>query len=261
MIDPTQILQEEEYDFPYHYLTRMPDKRFAQHMVDRWGINYISTIEFLLKEINICNPMSIVDIGCGDGRFTRELRNHFTEASVLGIDYSSRAIKLANAMNDGIKRLEYKEVDIIEKTLSTEFDVAVLMEVYEHIHPDKCKKFLEGVASLLKKDGYLFLTVPHINKPVEYKHFQHFSINSLTDQLSDFFEIVEVRPFEMKGVFRRVLNFILCNRYFTLNHQGMTDRLYRLHRDKLFVCQSESECQRIYVKARRKNYDFSHNSN
>ena len=54
---------------------------------------------------------SLVDIWCGDGRFLREVSQVYLGKSLLGVDYSHRAISLAQAMNPA---LEYDCVNILE---------------------------------------------------------------------------------------------------------------------------------------------------
>ena len=91
-----QSAQEAEYIFPYHYVAqRRP--HFAQHFYDSWGINYVSTIEYLLSRLSETHFSSLVDIGCGDGRMTREIAARFPQCDVVGVDYSERAIALAKA--------------------------------------------------------------------------------------------------------------------------------------------------------------------
>jgi 2-polyprenyl-3-methyl-5-hydroxy-6-metoxy-1,4-benzoquinol methylase len=247
-----QDKQEQEYAFPYHYISRRISNNFSQHFVDTWGINYISTIEFMLNKIASLGPSSIVDIGCGDGRLTREIFLENSNKKVLGIDYSERAIKLAQAMNSDLSGIEFKSIDITSRNSDEKFDLAVLMEVYEHIPLDATCEFLAGVRSLIKPGGLLLLTVPHTNKPLEYKHFQHFTIEGLSNQLSNHFEVIEVVPFEKRGLLRRLLNFCLCNRFVVFNNRRLLNYLYRFHEKYLFRCNTENECQRIFVLAKPK---------
>lgn len=245
-----QTAQEQEYWFPYHYVSSMPAQGFSQHFVDTWGMNYISTIEHVIREIRgNKNTKSIVDVGCGDGRLTREIKSSFPECTVTGVDYSQRAINLAVAMNQDLPEIDFIAQDIINKRLNKQYDAAILMEVYEHIPLDQTNEFLIGIRSCLKSDGVLYLTVPHQNKPIEYKHFQHFSFKSLREQLERYFDIIEMVPFEKGGGARRILNRILCNRLFVLNNRKLLAFLYKLHRKYLFNCESEDQCQRIFVKA------------
>ena len=241
--------QDDEYCFPYHYISEMPNRGVVQHVVDSWGINSVSAVEFMLGEIEKLEPRSVIDIGCGDGRLTREIYNRFGDRRVVGADYSTRAIALARAMNQNAPALTFERIDISAEDFDEPFDVAILMEVYEHIPIDQTGAFLAGVRRALRPGGTLLLTVPHVNKPLEYKHFQHFTLESLTRDLSAHFSIVAVRPFERRSILRGIVNRLLCNRLFVLNHRGFLDRIYRLYAKRLFNCESETECQRIFVKA------------
>lgn len=241
--------QESEYCFPYHYVSKMPSTGFTQHFVDSWGINYISTIDFLLKHIEKCQPKSLIDIGCGDGRLTREIHIRLPSIELKGIDYSLRAINLARAMNHEFPSIQYDTIDIASHDFPEKYDAAILMEVFEHIPLNETDAFLCGTHRTLRRGGVLFLTVPHINKPVEYKHFQHFSIESISNCLAPYFDVIEVIPFEKKGFSRRLLNKILCNNFYVLNNSKLLMYLYELHEKHLFTCSTEDECQRIFIKA------------
>lgn len=241
--------QESEYCFPYHYVSKMPSEGFTQHFVDSWGINYVSTINFLLEQIEKIHLQSLIDIGCGDGRMTREIHIRFPSVELKGVDYSQRAINLAKAMNQDFTDIEYERIDVSEYSFPKKYDAAILMEVFEHIPIDETSIFLSGVHRALKSDGVLLLTVPHINKKVEYKHFQHFSVESISNYLSPYFHIIETIPFEKKGILRRILNKILCNKFYVLNNTRLLMCLYKLHEKFLFNCTKEDECQRIFIKA------------
>lgn len=254
MTTPTElrsilISQESEYWLPYHYIARMPHDGFAQHFVDDWALNYISTIEFILRMVAQDNPSSLIDIGCGDGRFTREIHHKFPNIKVGGIDLSARAITLAKAMNQDATKIDFLQIDVTESRLSEPYESAVLMEVLEHIPTERVPYFLTGVRQTLKKNGILYLTVPHTNKAVEYKHFQHFTLKSISAHLAPYFDIVEITPFEKRGLSRQILQALLCNSFFVLNNRRLLNFLYNLYSKYLFFCPSESQCQRIYVKA------------
>ena len=241
--------QEAEYSYPYHYIGRMPQNGFSQHLVHTWAINYVSTIEFLLNKISEDNPASLIDIGCGDGRLPREIHLRFPETKVCGIDYSARAITLAKAMNQDLPCIDFKHASITETNSLAEYDCAVLMEVFEHIPVNKAECFIESVRRTIKPGGYLLLTVPHSNKPVEYKHFQHFTTDSITRYLKPYFSISEVVPFEKGGFVRKVMCWLLCNRLFVLNNHHLLNFIYQFHRRFLFFCTREEQCQRLFVKA------------
>jgi SAM-dependent methyltransferase len=252
LISDVAEAQEAEYWFPYHYVAQMPASGFTGHFVDTWGINYISTIEFILSEISRLTATSVVDIGCGDGRLTRELALRSGMQRCVGVDYSLRAINLARAMNQDVpaERLKYVAADITKQDahLGT-FDVAILMEVFEHIPPAEAHDFLRGVRNLMRPGSRLLLTVPHTNKPVEYKHFQHFDVASITSYLSPHFKIARIVPFEKRSPARNLLAGMMSNRFFVLNNRRALSLIYGYYMRHLFKCDSETQCQRLYVEA------------
>jgi 2-polyprenyl-3-methyl-5-hydroxy-6-metoxy-1,4-benzoquinol methylase len=249
-LESEQKNQEGEYWFPYHYVAQYKDNNFRHFYLDTWGINYVSTIEFLLGKVRSESHESIVDIGCGDGRFSRELALADTDCQVTGIDYSKKAIGLASAMNSDIENLTFKSADIAGPHGLERVDSVILMEVFEHIPLSDTEKFMSGVRGLLKEGGTLHLTVPHENKPLEYMHFQHFSVEKLLSYLEGLFEVVEVVPFERIAPSRRIVSWLLSNNFFILNNRRLLSLVYRYYKRKLFISDSEKNCQRIYVKAK-----------
>lgn len=241
--------QEDEYFFPYHYVTTFGKDSFKQHFVDTWGINYALTLDYLIQKILSQNPSSLIDIGCGDGRLVRELSINSDIETLFGVDSSLKAIGLAKAMNSDRVNTTFEFLDITKQNTLGKFDVAVLMEVFEHIPLNACNEFIQGVRRLIKPGGKLFLTVPHTNKDVEYKHFQHFTTQSLVSAIEPYFLVNEITPFEKISTARVLLGKILCNKYFVLNNVQLLNFIYRYHKNNLFFCRSESECQRIFVEA------------
>jgi 2-polyprenyl-3-methyl-5-hydroxy-6-metoxy-1,4-benzoquinol methylase len=190
-----QQVQDNFYKFPYHYCVNFKNYFSMIYLFD-WGINYASTVEFLLKQIEQqTNVKSIIDIGCGEGRLTRELSIKFPDLQVNGVDYSKTPIQLAKALNGDINA-HFITANIIEDQLPNKYDVATLMEVYEHIEPKNAKAFLKGIYNTLNDDGVLHLTVPHENIPIAPHHFRHFSVEVLTQEVSQYFDIEDIIPFE-----------------------------------------------------------------
>ena len=111
-MEQKQIQQDNEYGFPYHYIPQSKNG-FTQHYHWGWGKQYLSAVDFILEEVqkDIKGIDSIADVGCGDGRITKELTEKFDQ-SVVGIDYSERAIKLAQALV-WLNKLVYNDFWII----------------------------------------------------------------------------------------------------------------------------------------------------
>ncbi len=243
-----QKKQEEEYSFPYHYVSQFRNG-FTQTFNDTWGINYVSTIEYLIQRLKNENFNALIDIGCGDGRLVRELSIEFKNKKILGIDYSTQAINLAKILNNNC---EYHQADITTQIIQ-KVDLVTLIEVFEHIPPEMADNFVEGICNHLNENGILYMTVPHQNKPVEYKHYRHFSSETISKSFSEKFIIEEIVPFESNGIRKRLIDKLLTNRLFILNNQRIKNYLYKYYKSNLFLLNNnESKCNRLFVKARRK---------
>jgi len=244
-----QLNQDLEYDFPYHYIPQFRGN-FSQLEVWGWSRYYTSAIEFILSEVkkDSVNYNSLFDIGCGDGRLTRELYIEFPELKVIGLDYSSKAINLAIAMNSYI---EFHNIDIITfGDFGSKCDAATLIEVFEHIPLDMCDDFVVAVHNLLNEDGILYLTVPHCNIPVSEKHFQHFDLHSLENYFKEYFLIEDVKYIQKKSLFSKVIGKIMNNNFFIINNNLLNNMFYTIYK-KYYFHAHEANCERIYLKLKK----------
>jgi len=97
---------------------------------------------------------TILDVGCGGGRFLVEARNHGWKT--FGIEPTKRSVEIAKKYS----------LDVIDDKLSESlftkdmFDVISLWHVFEHIpNPDNVLSILR---KWLKNDGLLVIAVPNI---------------------------------------------------------------------------------------------------
>jgi ubiquinone/menaquinone biosynthesis C-methylase UbiE len=96
---------------------------------------------------------SVLDVGCGQGSFLKELQTEFPNIRAHGIDISPTAIEIAHKrMPDG----QFYVVDITETFLDDVCDLVVCSEVLEHIPDD-----LLALQNLKKMTGkYLLVSTP-----------------------------------------------------------------------------------------------------
>ncbi len=85
-----QAVQEAEYEFPYHYIPRLEGGNFSQVRKLRWGYEYLSYLRFVLARLERVEFGSLLDVGCGEGRFLREVSKRFSGKRLLGVDFSAR---------------------------------------------------------------------------------------------------------------------------------------------------------------------------
>lgn len=120
--------------------------------------------KWIVKNLNPKNGERILDLGCGDGFYLYLLSHLNLKLILYGADYDK------NAINSAKKNLDPDKVKLIQANLMNGlpfsndfFDGIVMSEVMEHLPDDiKCMK---EVRRVLKKNGRLVLSVPHINYP------------------------------------------------------------------------------------------------
>lgn len=101
---------------------------------------------------------SLLDVGCGVGRFCRAAASHGW--AVSGIDVSARAIEIGAPTAPFPMR-----VAKVEELVSAgeRYDVVTSFEVVEHLADPLA--FLQNLRALLRERGEVFLTVPHWEHP------------------------------------------------------------------------------------------------
>jgi len=94
----------------------------------------------------------IADIGSGFGVFLEELKKYWPKAKIDAIEPSEEMAKIIRSK--GFSVIESMVEDV--KPSETGYDLITSFELFEHLHDPK--DFLEKIAKLIKKGGYLYLT-------------------------------------------------------------------------------------------------------
>lgn len=115
----------------------------------------ILTKYIVKKLLSLSIGSSALDIGCGDGLFTKELCKRFK--SVVGIDASSRHIECARQR---VPEAEF-HVALIEEfdPKGGLFDNIYMISILEHL--DNPVEVLKRVKSWLSPNGYIVIHVPN----------------------------------------------------------------------------------------------------
>ncbi len=172
-------IQESRYRFPYHHIPYMDEQGYPHRIrILKWGYEYLCYQYHIKELIETLKPSSILDIGCGDGYFLGILSNRI--AKKVGVDLSERAIKFAQAMNNDIT---YLNMDASE--INDVYDIITAIEVLEHIPDSKVSEFIQILSDRVKKSGYVIISVPTTNIPLNAKHYRHYTFNLLKEQLAN----------------------------------------------------------------------------
>lgn len=242
-IGEKQSIQDEMYRLPYHYIPRLIEGNFTQTQSLRWGYEYLSYLIFLLKLIEGLNFGSVLDVGCGDGRFLNELSKQGRNCRLVGLDPSSRAIAYAKFISPEVLWVEGK---LSSESPGSPFDLITLIEVIEHIEPNELDEFLSLVHYNLNSDGRLIISVPSSNIPLNKKHYQHFALPDLQRILSKRFNIDSVHYINKTCFARKVFHLLMENKLFILNNQTALNFLWQWYLDNLLHADA-SNASRIVV--------------
>ena len=237
-----QEFQEEYYQFPYHYVPKYKNGNFIYYYSGNWFIEYISFLEFLLEYLEKKEFHSIIEVGCGDGRIISEVYRKFKNKKIKGIDISNKAIFFAKAFNYEI--LEIFEAKNIEKC-NQKYDIILLIEVFEHIPLDIRDSFLKSLKKIMHKDSFLIMTVPHKNRQMDIRHYEHFTLASLKSYFSDF-ELIESKFIARKHKIVGWIYKILENDLFILKKQSILNYFYKLYKNNFLFTDKEKEALRIF---------------
>jgi SAM-dependent methyltransferase len=88
--------QENEFVFPYHHIPYL-DRQIS--VVNQrslgWGFKYFSYLLRIKELVDEIIPTSLLDVGCGEGRFLGLLADNIR---MVGVDLSQRSIRFAPAL-------------------------------------------------------------------------------------------------------------------------------------------------------------------
>jgi SAM-dependent methyltransferase len=237
-----QQLQEDEYEFPYHYIPTFNNGYIESYKYWSWGYKYLASLEIIKNYIAKINFKSIIDVGCGDGRLTGELQNYFHDKEVVGIDYSEKAISIAQLFNPTV---QFHVRDIISESIDRTFDIITLIEVLEHIPPARVNNFIKGLKKLMHSDSTLILTVPHVNQLLNEKHYQHYSSSKLRSFLEPYFTIQESFYFDPSSLEMKFWSKLLNNSAVIIKSPFILRTYYKRYLKTIIT--SEGACLRMGV--------------
>ena len=259
MLSNEQLIQSDQYQFPYHYIPHFDDKG-RPALRRSWGFaaSWLAAHNLVSAKIDYLDSTiheginSVVDLGCGDGALINLLSKTVSkrgERSFTGIDYDSQALKWANAFKSN-ERASFQCVDIFNDNPSLNADLLTCIEVIEHIPPERVGAFIEASLGLLREEGFAIFTVPHANVKTAKKHFQHFTYESLASALTPHYSILEMYGFAKLSSFSlRVLNILEFKFGIALTSPFISRAYVSSCSRKI----AESQASRIFCLA-RKNY-------
>lgn len=147
---------------PRDFYNERYEKGYMHGFYDVYEICRVYTVKKVLSRLKATGfaPASILDYGCGEGRYIGELKEIFPSAGLAGCDISDKALDIA--------KRQFPEATYIPMQDETvgyadgSFDLIVSIEVFEHVQD--VEKATREVARLLRTGGLALVTTPCANR-------------------------------------------------------------------------------------------------
>src|SRR5690242_12854298 len=117
------------------------DQYFNSEIFD---FDYVPIAEAIMRQYA---PASIIEFGCGNGELTKALSKK--GASITAIDGYAHP-NFNNHDNISFFKIDLNNSVVLKKFLATQnqkFDVAICMEVAEHLNPDVTESLIDSLTS------------------------------------------------------------------------------------------------------------------
>jgi SAM-dependent methyltransferase len=106
-------------------------------------------------------PERILDAGSGFGQYSFRLARIFPQAQILGLDVKPELVDSGNqyAKKAGGANVIFQTGDLLEMDWADEFDLALSVDVLEHIEDDR--RMIRNIGASLRPGGLFVLTTPY----------------------------------------------------------------------------------------------------
>jgi SAM-dependent methyltransferase len=151
-------------DDPFWAVLAAPDKKGNRWQVDdffKTGADEITALMGYIAALKV--PVArhrALDFGCGPGRLSQALADHFEH--VDGVDISPSMIELARGFNRHPDRCDYHTLGADDLRLFPDqhFDFIYTTMTLQHLKPRFMRRYLEEFLRVLRPDGLLIFQVP-----------------------------------------------------------------------------------------------------
>lgn len=114
----------------------------------------------LISRIEIVNPKKILDVGCGSGNSTHELKKRWPNAEIIGIDNSKAMIEKARSLYDDTKFILQDVTDDLASL--GKFDIIFSNAAIQRI-PDH-ENLIKSLYNSLEDNGVLAIQLPLVDE-------------------------------------------------------------------------------------------------
>src|SRR5688572_16413469 len=152
---------------PLWAILTAPDKKGNRWSIDEFlqtGRDEISALIAYLDERGLtARRTRALDFGCGAGRLTHALGNHFDQ--VIGIDIAQSMVDVARKLHAGRPNLDFRvnASNRLESIESASIDLVYTRLVLQHMPPRYVRAYLAEFVRVLSPGGVLVFQLPAEN--------------------------------------------------------------------------------------------------
>jgi 2-polyprenyl-3-methyl-5-hydroxy-6-metoxy-1,4-benzoquinol methylase len=242
-------IQSDEYDFPYHWIPEDRAGRWTVSRVATNGFEYLGLLVAVRDLVLGRSPQRVLEIGCGDGHLAGQLATGEVP-EIVGVDLVEQAIGYAKAFNARHSPRTRFYTTAVQELGEADFDVAVAMEVLEHIPEGVLPEVVVAIWERVRPGGWFVVSVPTDNMPVSAKHERHYTVELLATHLAPHFDVVETH-YQHRITRQQVwLSRALANRFVAVRHPAALRAAASYYRRRLQPARSHDGVQLIVVARR-----------
>ncbi len=108
-------------------------------------------------------PQQILDAGSGFGQYSFRMARIFPKARITGLDVKEEIVASGNrlAQRSGVENISFKTGDLLDLGYLGQFDLALSVDVLEHIEDDRA--VIGNISKALKPGGFFIFTTPYFD--------------------------------------------------------------------------------------------------
>jgi len=200
------------------------EENFSKHARDYDQHSRVQNLcaSILIKEVNTNGFLSILDIGCGTGNYTKLLKSKFPKAKIKAVDISAEMIEVAREKL-GERKVEFIVADAESFNLEEEFDLISSNASFQWFQD--LKSDLTRYKEALKRGGFiLFSTFGPETFSQLHSCLEEFLKKPLSISANNFLNKEEIEEI-LKGIFSEVE---VKEKIYNQNYSSLLDLLENL---------------------------------